>query len=335
MGTGSVIVKAEFIHGAGPTPDLPLPLQLYQRLLDDALDGIIIVDQHSMIRYLNRSMEALSGYDRRALCGRSLDVLIPPDGVSPHSQKIAGFVSGSSPSSILGHVRELELQRRSGERCAVEMKAVDLGGCEGHRFFGAFMSDISARKEMAARNQDLLSLLKQQALTDSLTGLLNRRAFEKEALGVLARSARSLTPVSVGIADVDHFKRINDRHGHAAGDAVLRAVAGAIIAVARDTDVVARLGGEEFGLIFANAGVEQARQVAERIRVAVARLRVPLDDAESMQVTISLGIAPLSGRDGLDHALGAADKALYQAKNGGRNRIEIDTNCGEGRVSSS
>lgn len=202
------------------------------------------------------------------------------------------------------------------------MKAVDLGCFHGNRYFGAFVTDIRQRKEIEARNAELMALLEKQALTDPLTSLPNRRAFEKEAAGAVLRAARSEAPVTVGIADVDHFKAINDNYGHAVGDAVLCAVSDAIRSVARDTDIVARLGGEEFGLIFPNTSIEQSGQVAERIRSAVASIQFPVNGAETVDVTISIGLSKLIGQAGLDAALGAADTALYSAKGNGRNRVE-------------
>lgn len=306
-------------------PDLPVQLQL--RLLDDALDGIVIVDQQSVIRYVNRSMEALSGFTNEELHGRSLDSLIPQDGISPHSAKIAKFVAGDKPSVILGHVRELEILLKSGESCAVEMKAIDLGVCEGRRFFGAFMTDIRKRKAIEARNAALVVQLERQALSDALTGLLNRRAFEKEAVATIARAARSAAPIAVGIADIDHFKSINDRYGHSVGDSILKAVAAAILSVTRDTDIVARIGGEEFGLLFPCASIDQASQAAERLQQAVSQVRLPLENGAEVRVTISIGVSPLVGR-GLDEALIAADKALYIAKSKGRNRVEVGLQIG-------
>ncbi|WP_295990222.1 diguanylate cyclase [Rugamonas sp.] len=307
-----------------PTPS-DLPFQLHLRLLEDALDGIIIVDQNSIIHYINRSMEVLSGYTRDELHGSSLDRLIAPDGLAPHSRKIAAFIVNQHPSAILGKVRQLELLLRSGEACPVEMKAVDLGLCHGQRYFGAYMTDIRLRLQMEARNLDLVRQLEEQAMTDALTGLPNRRAFEREAVNALSRSARSAAPITVGIGDVDNFKNINDQYGHGVGDAILRSVAHAIASIARDTDVVARLGGEEFGLIFPNATVEQASHVAERIRRAVAASSVTVDGIGAVHVTISIGLARLFGRAGLDEALSAADQALYVAKNKGRDRVELSS----------
>jgi diguanylate cyclase (GGDEF)-like protein len=130
--------------------------------------------------------------------------------------------------------------------------------------------------------------------------------------------------VTVGVADIDRFKSINDSYGHAVGDAVLRAVAAAICAVARDTDVVARLGGEEFGLIFPNTSLDQASQIAERIRGAIAATRLPQENAAPVDVTISIGLARLNGRHSLADALARADAALYAAKGNGRNRVELN-----------
>jgi diguanylate cyclase (GGDEF)-like protein/PAS domain S-box-containing protein len=305
-----------------PAIQFDLPFELPMRLLGDALDGAIIIDGNSLIRYVNHAMEELSGFSIGELYGQPMDILVPPDARSPHSEKVADFITTGRKSTVLGHVRELEIRHRSGERLPIEMKAVDLGCFHGNRYFGAFVTDIRQRKKIEACNAELMALLEQQALTDPLTSLPNRRAFEKEAAGAVLRAARSEAPVTVGIADVDHFKAINDNYGHAVGDAVLCAVSEAIRSVARDTDIVARLGGEEFGLIFPNTSIEQSGQVAERIRSAVASIRFPVNGTETVDVTISIGLSKLIGQAGLDVALGAADTALYSAKGNGRNRVE-------------
>lgn len=305
-----------------PAFQFDLPFELPMRLLGDSLDGAIIVDGNSLIRYVNHAMEELSGFSIGELSGQSLDMFVPPDAKSPHSEKVADFIITGRKSTVLGHVRELEILHRSGERLSIEMKAVDLGFFHGNRYFGAFVTDIRQRKKIEARNAELMALLEQQALTDPLTSLPNRRAFEKEAAGAVLRSARSEAPATVGIADVDHFKAINDNYGHAVGDAVLCAVSETIRSVARDTDIVARLGGEEFGLMFPSTSIEQSGQVAERIRSAVASIQFPVNGTETVGVTISIGLSGLIGLAGLDAALEAADAALYSAKGNGRNRVE-------------
>jgi diguanylate cyclase (GGDEF)-like protein len=165
----------------------------------------------------------------------------------------------------------------------------------------------------------LISSLNLAALTDPLTGLLNRRAFEMRIHEEAARSARQGTPLSMLALDIDHFKRVNDRHGHPAGDAVLVSIAEVIAQTARAPDVVARVGGEEFSVLLVDADVEAAQVVAERIRVAV-------EDATHGHIgrlTIRLGVAGLA----LEEEAPAltlqrdADRLLYVAKETGRNRV--------------
>jgi len=300
-----------------------LPIQLPMRLLDDALDGAIIIDSASRICYVNHAMEELCGFRRTELLGQSLDTLVPADGDAAHSRKVVDFILSGRQSAVLGHVRELEIRHHSGEQRPVEMKAIDLGALGGMRYFGAFLTDIRARKEMEERNAELLAMLEQQAMTDPLTALPNRRAFERESDGAALRAIRTAAPVTVGVADIDHFKAINDNYGHAVGDAVLCAVAAAICGVARDTDVVARLGGEEFGLLFPNTSLDQASQIAERIRGAIAAIQLPQENAAPINITISIGLARLNGRYSLADALERADAALYSAKGNGRNRVEL------------
>ena len=125
----------------------------------------------------------------------------------------------------------------------------------------------------------------------------------------------------IAVMDIDHFKRVNDDHGHPAGDAVLRQVAGILRDRVRANDTVARIGGEEFGLIFWNMDAAAAASLCERLREAVAELRVPTDGA-TIAVTISIGLASISGPNAAD-LLGAADAALYVAKRAGRNRLRL------------
>jgi diguanylate cyclase (GGDEF)-like protein/PAS domain S-box-containing protein len=300
-----------------------LPPVLVSRLLEDALDAVIIIDDQCRIRYLNGAMSALTGYAAEELLGRSLDDLLPA-GLRPHHNAYVNqYLQSSGPSSVLTRIREFELRHRDGDMIPIEMKAIDLGVIDAVRYFGAFMLDLRARRAMEMKNTELMLKLEQQALCDALTGLPNRRAFAAEGAQMMARAARSGDVLAIGVADVDHFKKINDEYGHAAGDAVLCALAAAIREVGRTTDMVARLGGEEFGLLFANATLEQAAQVAERVRAAVAANRTLTTDGMRLQVTISIGLAQLTADGSLDDAMRDADKALYRAKHRGRNRVEL------------
>ncbi len=163
--------------------------------------------------------------------------------------------------------------------------------------------------------------LRRALCTDHLTGVLNRRHFFALAEEAMALAVRSGQPLSAIMLDADHFKAVNDRFGHAAGDAVLAGLGGALRAAVRThLDLVARLGGEEFCVLLPGLGLPEAMQVAERLRRGVAALRFG-EDGE-LRVTASLGVAERGGAEALDRLLDAADAALYAAKAAGRNRVE-------------
>lgn len=163
------------------------------------------------------------------------------------------------------------------------------------------------------------------ATRDSLTGLWNRQSISDLLKRELARASRDGMPMAAIMVDVDHFKRINDRIGHLAGDAVLREVTQRISRTLRSADVVGRLGGEEFLIILSSANEETSVEVMERVRRACARRPVKIDTGD-VEVTVSLGAAVVRNFEDLEltTVLKTADGALYRAKNSGRNRSEFD-----------
>lgn len=175
---------------------------------------------------------------------------------------------------------------------------------------------IAALAFNTARQRELL---RTQARTDSLTGILNRRAFFERLSEELARARRTNSLVSVVLLDIDHFKPVNDEHGHAEGDRVLQAIAAKLQGTVRTDETVARYGGEEFSLIAFGADATQAVELAERARAAVAEVAV-----SGHPMTASAGVStwPTDG-DNADRLLEAADAALYAAKRAGRNRTSV------------
>jgi diguanylate cyclase (GGDEF)-like protein len=184
------------------------------------------------------------------------------------------------------------------------------------------LETLAHQAEIAVDNALLYDDASRLSITDGLTGLWNRRHFELQATTELARSRRFSEPLGMLMIDVDHFKSVNDEHGHQAGDAVLIEVATRLTQVTREVDLVARYGGEEFGVLLPKTDVKGARVLAERIRTAMGGEGFPVDGA-TLAVTVSIGAAvhPDHG-DSLDALLAAADVALYRAKAAGRNRVE-------------
>ncbi|MDP2279553.1 MAG: GGDEF domain-containing protein, partial [Nitrospirota bacterium] len=180
--------------------------------------------------------------------------------------------------------------------------------------------------ELRQKNLQLQNLLKQvefMAITDQLTGLYNRRHLEIILKEEFKRTFRYKTPLTCMMIDIDHFKRINDAFGHNAGDAVLKETAKIIAETARESDTVARWGGEEFIIILPQTKKEEALQAASRIVKAISEHN--FQDIPNERITVSIGIAsaPDPSTDSEDKLIHASDIALYDAKKKGRNRVEL------------
>lgn len=166
--------------------------------------------------------------------------------------------------------------------------------------------------------------MQQLAQTDGLTGLYNRREFMARLRQRLADQRMQDAAVSVCMLDIDHFKSINDHHGHAGGDLALVALADVCRREMRVTDIVGRLGGEEFGLLLGDTTTAAALASAERLRKAIEALQVPLPGGPPLRLTVSMGVASRANRqEDADALLARADHALYRAKHAGRNRVVV------------
>jgi diguanylate cyclase (GGDEF)-like protein/PAS domain S-box-containing protein len=219
----------------------------------------------------------------------------------------------------LTDIRDIEVQMKNaqGREFTAELAAiaVDYGGAPS---ILVALNDISQRKELEAE-------LFHQASTDALTGVSNRRYFMAQAEQELRRSRRFARELSVMMVDLDHFKHVNDEHGHAAGDAILQGVVKRALESLRQSDQLGRLGGEEFAVILPETGLTAANEAAERLRKHVAD-RPFIAEPLIVPCTVSVGVAQMNANDGtIDDLFNRADKALYRAKKQGRNRVEIDT----------
>jgi diguanylate cyclase (GGDEF)-like protein len=197
-----------------------------------------------------------------------------------------------------------------------------------HRFATAELLRIKVqaqRQQLEAQNHQLQSM----AMHDALTGLLNRRAFEKQAEQAISRARRDGTGLAALMLDLDHFKRINDQYGHPAGDTVIKFTADVLVSSVRDTDLVARVGGEEFMVPLPDTNSQAAMNIAEKIRQLVADVPPALNFEGRVHLSVSVGVACFAPgqMDSFEQLYAQADQALYEAKRCGRNRVVQSDAC--------
>jgi len=237
--------------------------------------------------------------------------------------KLAGFEStGVKSVAILPLIRENLL---IGYFC--------LGSYTKKRFSPdlaiQLLSHLSAVIAVCLENTLSREQLHQLSQIDMLTRVKNRRAFDKDLRREIARSERDKLPLSCLFADLDYFKIINDTYGHPTGDRTLKAVASSIQELLRETDVLARIGGEEFTVLLPNTESEKARDIAERIRHKIEHIEIPDDKEQIVRLTTSIGYASwapgMLSNETVDDVhrrlMSAADRAVYKAKESGRNRV--------------
>ena len=197
----------------------------------------------------------------------------------------------------------------------------DIQSAEGRTLIKAIMSDVGHIRYLLGEMFERLADL--DVGRDALTHIFNRRFLPTILKREIAWNRKKGDPFHVLMLDIDYFKRVNDEHGHDSGDRVLQAVAGLLINQVRASDFVFRYGGEEFLIVLAKVGQAQAREIAEKIRRCVEEAEIPISNNRSIKVTLSVGVAGSDGHPDYQRILDRADKALYAAKHGGRNRCEL------------
>lgn len=296
---------------------------------------ILIADDDALSRRMLEATLHELGHDAVTVADgtAALSVLLSEDG--PRLAILDWVMPGADGLAVCQAVRESSAQyvymilltandRREDMLAALEAGADDFltKPCHAPELQARLRSGsrVLELQEGLLRAQEALRL---EATRDHLTGLWNRRMISDHLDRELRRTAREHRPLAVVMADLDHFKRVNDTHGHAAGDAVLREAAGRIRSATRDYDLIGRYGGEEFLLLLPGCDAASAGQVAERVRVEIAKTPVEIGKV-ALTVSVSLGVAWTSDRPVDASALIlAADEALYRAKAGGRDRVEV------------
>jgi diguanylate cyclase (GGDEF)-like protein/PAS domain S-box-containing protein len=276
--------------------------------LEQTADSVMITDADGTIRYVNHAFEVYTGYSRDEAIGR-LPSLVKSGEHDPDFYRRLWSTIRAGDS-----FRDTFINRKRNGELYYEEKTITPLQDETGRVH-AFIStgkDVTEREEMERQ-------LREMAVTDPLTGLANRLHFEQALEDEMERSRRYASPLSLVMFDIDHFKAVNDTHGHEAGDDVLKGIATLAGERLRRSDRLARWGGEEFLILAPGVEARETAALAEKLRAAVADHDFGLGDP----VTASFGVAELMREDSPKHLIRRADDALYAAKENGRNRVEI------------
>lgn len=284
----------------------------YRLLIESASDIIGILDANGCFVYESSSALHLLGYRSEEIVGRQLTDFVASDGLAETQRFFASVVEQPAESATV----ELSLLHKSGERRTFEMVATNLLHASPIGGIVVNLRNIGERTRLRAE-------LERLSETDLLTEVLNRRGFSRLAEREFRRGRRTGEKFAIVMMDIDHFKKINDRYGHAAGDLVLVKVAAACAGEIRAGDLVGRIGGEEFALLLAGGKMGAARDVVNRLKARVAACAVSTIRGD-VSVTASFGIAYADpATTELADALNRADEAMYQAKKAGRDCVKI------------
>ncbi len=297
----------------------------FHRAFDEAPIGMALVDLDALWRQVNRALCKMLRYTEAELLTRTRAQLTHPDDLAEDLAQVGGLVSGA-----IDHV---EFEKRfidsAGEIVWTHVSRSLVRDAAGSPlYFIAQIQDISERRQFEAKLSHL-------ADHDPLSGLFNRRRFEQELARQVAYTERYGTPATVLMLDLDNFKYVNDTLGHATGDELLVRVSTALVDRLRETDIIARLGGDEFAIILPETDAAAAELVAGNLLETIKHDGVVLHESRAIQVTGSIGIAPIETGVALTPAelLMNADVAMYDAKEAGRGRFAVhDPLAGGGRL---
>ncbi|MCU7906293.1 MAG: diguanylate cyclase [Candidatus Thiodiazotropha sp. (ex Epidulcina cf. delphinae)] len=277
-----------------------------------AHDAIVMWDSKGLIEFWNPAATRIFGWDEEEAIGIDIQrILIPAEDRKTAVKKFSFLTT--APGKMFGKTIELPALHKQGRQFPIELSLSTFHSHGAQEMIG-IARDISDRKRME-------KALKNLATHDSLTGFYNRTELEAQLRNELNRALRHQRPLSVFFLDLDHFKRVNDRFGHQAGDELLQSFADLLRKAVRNVDYIGRYGGEEFVVILPETPPQQALETAKRLVGSVMAHRFNTSGEKSMALTVSIGISALPDHGvTVEGLINAADKAMYTAKRTGRNR---------------
>jgi diguanylate cyclase (GGDEF)-like protein/PAS domain S-box-containing protein len=292
----------------------------FREMLDGLADGVYLVDRRRKIVFWNKASERITGYSAEEVTGRHcFDNLMRH--VNAEGERLCFGLCPLAHTMHDGKPRSdgVWLHHKDGHRVPVHVRTAPIRGTDHDRVIGAieFFTDESGLEATEER----VSELEELALTDPLTGLKDRRFLEVSIGGRLAQARVQRRGLAAVFADVDHFKAVNDTHGHEVGDRVLRMVANTLAHNLRGGDEIARFGGEEFVLLLSDVKPEALQSVCERLGILVRTSSIDMDGGGELAVTISMGATMAIREDSAERLLRRADTLLYQSKMDGRDRV--------------
>ncbi len=290
----------------------------FERVLNDLHDGVYIVDRNRTVLFWNKAAEQISGFTAEEIVGKHCF-----DNILNHVDSEGNQLClGPCPlANTMAHGKrqetEIYLHHKKGHRIPVAVRLSPLTDAQGKTIGGIeLFTDISNRAASELRIQELEKL----ALLDPLTQLANRTHLENEIEIRIEENRRFHIPFGLLFIDIDHFKNLNDTHGHARGDEVLQFVAKTFASNSRPFDLYGRWGGEEFVGIIRSIGETELKMLGNRIRTLIEQSFV-LHGEEKLQVTISIGATLVKEGDDAKSLVHRADMLMYESKAAGRNRL--------------
>lgn len=285
--------------------------EILSTIMESARDAIVMIDDNGNVTFWNPAAERIFGYSREEIIGKELHMFMIQDTqlYEAYREAFRKFrLTGKG--NVVGKTIEIKARHKDGHKIDVELSSSAVKIKDSWHAIGV-IRDITERKRFE-------ELLYYQSITDPLTGIYNRRFFMQILEQEMGRVRRNKKTFSLIMFDLDHFKNVNDRFGHAVGDTVLRNVVGTVKRRIRKTDYFTRWGGEEFIILLPETSLNNAVNLAEELRRKISEIE--LDDVG--KVTASFGVTEYRDTDTVDTVLLRVDEALYEAKESGRNCVK-------------